>query len=131
MSFWDSFWNIFWLFFWGFAMFSYLLVLFHVVADLFRDRSLPGWSKAIWVVCMFFLPFLTVLVYLVARGPGMAARQAASVQAAQEATEEYVRGLAGTSPSDEITKARALLDAGTITEPEFTALKERALANWG
>lgn len=132
MSFWDNFWNIFWLFFWTFAFFAYLVVLFHVVADLFQDTSLSGWWKALWAVCIFFLPFLTVLVYLLARGEGMTARQALRAERARESTESYIRSVSGaSSPAEEIGRAKALLEAGTITESEFTALKYRALASNG
>ena len=128
MSFWDSFWNIFWMFFWTFALCAYLIVLFRIVVDLFQDTSLSGWWKALWVVCLFFLPFLTALIYLVARGSAMAARQAASAERARESTESYIRSVSGgQSPAEEIAKAKALLEAGTISESEFTALKHRAL----
>ena len=123
-----SFWNIFWVFFWTFAFFAYLMVLFHILVDLFQDTSLSGWWKALWVVCLCFLPFLTALVYLLARGEGMAARQAVRAERARESTETYIRSVSGsTSPAEEIAKAKALLEAGTISESEFTALKHRAL----
>lgn len=132
MSFWDSFWNIFWMFFWTFALFAYLIVLFRIVVDLFQDPSLSGWWKALWVICLFFLPFLTALVYLVARGKAMAERQALHAEMARESTENYIRSVSGgPSPADEIAKAKALLEAGTISESEFTALKYRALASNG
>lgn len=131
MGFWDNFWNVFWLFFWFFALFAYLIVLFQVVTDLFRDAVLPGWSKALWVVCFFFLPFLTVLAYLLVRGPGMAIRQTIRAESAQEAAENYFRGLVGTGSAEEIAKAKSLLDSGAITEQEFTVLKNRALAGPG
>lgn len=132
MSFWDSFWNIFWMFFWTFALFAYLIVLFRIVVDLFQDTALSGWWKALWVVCLFFLPFLTALVYLVARGGAMAARQALQAKMARESTESYIRSVSGPpSPAEEIAKAKALLEAGTISESEFAALKYRALASNG
>ncbi len=132
MSFFDNFWNIFWTFFWIFAWSAYLIVLFYVVADLFQDSNLSGWWKAMWVVCIFFLPFLTVLVYLLARGPGMAARQAVRAENARASTESYIRSVSsGPSPAEEIAKAKALLDSGTINETEFNFLKERAFANNG
>jgi hypothetical protein len=78
-------------------------------------------------VFLVFVPFLTALVYLVARGEGMVQRQMRDSRRAQEATEDYVRSLAGSSPADEITKAKALLDSGTITADEHAALKAKAL----
>lgn len=132
MSFWDNFWNVFWVFFWTFAFFAYLIVLFRVVVDLFQDARLSGWWKALWVLCICFVPFLTVLVYLLARGEGMAARQAFRAERARESTESYIRSVSGApSPAEEIAKAQALLEAGTISESEFTALKHRALTSNG
>jgi ABC-type multidrug transport system fused ATPase/permease subunit len=128
MSFWDNFWNIIWVFFWGFAFVAYLFALFAVIADLFRDRALNGWWKALWIIFLVFLPFLTVLVYMIARGRGMAERSQRQAQAASDATEKYIRNVSGTSASDEIAKAKALLDNGTITQDEYAALKSKALA---
>lgn len=124
---WDNFWSIVWFFFWSFAFISYLFALFAVVSDLFRDHALGGWAKAVWLVCLVFVPFLTVLVYLVARGRGMAERSERGAAQAQRAADDYIRGVAGSSPSDEIMKAKALLDAGTITPDEYERLKGAAL----
>lgn len=128
MGFWDDIWNVIWFFFWMFAFIAYLFALFSVVGDLFRDRELSGGWKAVWFVLLVFVPFLTVLVYLVVRGSGMAARSERAATRSQAATEEYIRSVAGVSPADEIAKARALYDAGAITDAEFAQLKARALA---
>ena len=85
---WDDFWSIVWFFFWSFAFISYLFALFAVVSDLFRDHTLGGWGKAVWLVCLVFVPFLTVLVYLVARGPGMAERSERGAAQAQRAADD-------------------------------------------
>ncbi|QBE48925.1 SHOCT domain-containing protein [Leucobacter triazinivorans] len=128
MGFWSSFWDIIWIFFWSFAFLAYLIALFTVIGDLFRDRTLNGWWKALWLIFMIFLPFLTVLVYLIARGRGMAERNQKQVKDAQDATDQYIRSVAGGgSPADEIAKAKALLDAGTITPQEYEAIKTKAL----
>ena len=124
---WNDAWNVIWSFFWMFAFIAYLFALFAVVADLFRDHKLNGWWKALWILFLVFVPFLTVLVYLIARGPGMQIRAERSAQQAQDATESYIRTVAHHSPADEITKAKALLDEGTITETEFGMIKARAL----
>lgn len=124
---WDNVWSIIWFFFWSFAFISYLFALFAVVGDLFRDEALGGWGKALWIFCLVFVPFLTVLVYLVARGKGMAERSQRSAVQAQRAADEYIRGVAGSSPADEIAKAKALLDTGTITPDEYERLKGAAL----
>ena len=121
-------WNIVWSVFWAFAFVSYLIALFSVVGDLFRDRRLNGWLKALWFVFLVFVPFLTVLVYLIARGRGMSERQAAQVKRTQEDTDDYIRNVAGWSPSDEILKAKSLRDNGTITQQEYEAIKQRAIA---
>lgn len=124
----SSLWDAFWLFFWIFAFVAYLMALFSVIGDLFRDRELSGWWKALWILALFVLPFLTLLVYLIARGDGMARRNVKAVREQQESAEEYIKTVAGTSPADEIARAKALLDAGTITAEEYEALKAKALA---
>lgn len=123
-----NFWDIVWLFFWSFALIAYLYALFAIIGDLFRDHKLNGWWKALWILFLLFVPFLTALVYLIVRGPGMAERQQRAVKQAQSAADSYIRTVAGTSPSEEIAKAKSLLDAGTITPAEFETLKARALA---
>jgi ABC-type multidrug transport system fused ATPase/permease subunit len=129
MDFWNNFWDIIWFFFWSFAFISYLFALFAIVADLFRDRTLNGWWKALWIVFLVFVPFLTALVYLIARGRGMAERSQRQAQETQSRADDYIRTVAGPSSADEIAKAKALLDAGTITSDEYAVLKSRALAN--
>jgi hypothetical protein len=122
--------------FWGtefhilsfFIFVAYLLVLFHIVVDLFRDHELGGFAKVLWFICLIFLPFLTALVYIIARGGGMGARRRAEAQQAQAEAEAYIRHVAGKSPADQIADARALLDAGTISQQEFEKLKAKALS---
>ena len=128
MSFWDNFWNVIWVIFWSFAFVAYLFALFAVVADLFRDHRLNGWWKALWIIFLVFVPFLTVLVYLIARGRGMAERSAQAQTQAPSATDDYIKQVAGASPADEIAKAKSLLDAGTITQDEYNSLKSKILA---
>lgn len=123
-----DFWDFFWLIVYGFFFVAYLLVLFQVVADLFRDRNLSGWWKAVWLLFLIFLPVLTAFVYLIARGRGMAERQNEVVSEARRETESYIREVATASPADQIAGARTLLDAGTITQGEFERLKTKALA---
>ncbi|GAB3586048.1 SHOCT domain-containing protein [Leifsonia lichenia] len=126
---WNNFWNVIWLIFWAFAFVAYLFALFAIIGDLFRDRKLNGWWKALWIIFLIFLPFLTALVYLIARGRGMAERQARDVQQAQSQADDYIRTVASTSPADDIAKAKQLLDQGVITAGEFDALKAKALGN--
>ncbi|MET0932261.1 MAG: PLDc N-terminal domain-containing protein [Mycetocola sp.] len=127
MDIWDTLWDFIWLFFWSFAFIAYLMAIFAVIIDLFRDRSLNGWLKAVWIIFLIFVPFLTVLVYLIARGNSMAERSQRDAVNARQETDKYIREVAGSSSADEIAKAKALLDAGTITSQEYESLKARAL----
>lgn len=123
-----DFWDFFWLMIYSFFFVAYLMVLFQVVADLFRDKELSGWWKAVWMVFLIFLPVLTAFVYLISRGRGMAQRQAEVVTEARRDTESYIRDVATASPADQIASAKSLLDTGTITPGEFERLKTKALA---
>lgn len=131
MSFWNSLGDILWWTLWFFAFFAYLWAVIAIITDLFRDHKLNGWLKAVWIIFLIFVPFLTALVYLIARGNGMAERAQKEARQYQQATDEYIRQTAGTaaSPSDEIAKAKALLDAGTISQAEYDQLKARALSH--
>jgi hypothetical protein len=124
-----GFWDFFWLLIWSYFLFAYLMLLFQVFRDLFRDRQLGGFAKGLWALGMIVAPFLGILIYLFARGRGMAARQAGSARQARAETDQYIRSVAGTSSStDEIASAKGLLDDGTITQTEFDRLKVKALA---
>jgi hypothetical protein len=124
-----SFWEAVWLIVVGFAFIVQLMLMFMIVSDLFRDRNSSGAVKALWIVALLVLPLLTALVYLVVRGRGMAERSAREAVAVQEAQEAYIREVAGsTAPTDQIAQARALLDAGAISQPEYDRLKDKALA---
>ncbi|WP_280230528.1 PLD nuclease N-terminal domain-containing protein [Nocardia cyriacigeorgica] len=123
-----SVWEVLWLILVSFAFIAYLLLLFFIIGDLFRDRETSGWVKAVWIVFLFVLPLLTSLVYLIVRGKGMAERQATAVREAQTAQQEYIRETAGTSPAAQIADARKLLEDGTISQTEFDQLKTKALS---
>ncbi|WP_341942328.1 PLDc N-terminal domain-containing protein [Microbacterium sp. LWH10-1.2] len=122
------FWEILSWMLWAVVFISYLFALFAIITDLFRDRALNGWWKAVWIVFLIFLPFLTALVYLIARGGGMAERGQRAAADAEDSARASLRELAGKSPSDEIAAASALLQAGTITQDEFALLKSKALS---
>jgi hypothetical protein len=111
-----------------FFFIAYLIVLFQVVVDLFRDSEMGGGSKVLWLIGLIFLPVLTALIYILARGRGMADRQRAAVRSAKADTDAYIRDVAGKSPADQIADAKKLLDAGTISNDEFARLKAKALA---
>lgn len=129
MFFLNSLWDWFWFLFWAFAYVAYLFALIYIIIDVFRDHSLNGWLKAVWLIFLVFVPFITALVYLIARGSGMAERAARKQQEYEEYSEDYIRSVSFANPADEITKAKTLLDAGTITQGEFDALKSKALGN--
>mgnify|MGYP006296449111 CR=1 FL=1 len=124
----SNFWDVFWLMISTFFFIAYLLIMFQIVVDLFRDGELGGGWKVLWMIGLIFLPVLTAIVYIIARGESMAARQQARVQRAKADTETYIREVAGKSPAAHIAEAKALLDAGTITQAEFDQLKAKALA---
>ncbi|MEU6135158.1 PLDc N-terminal domain-containing protein [Nocardioides sp. NPDC047086] len=124
-----SFWDIIWFIIVSFAFVAYLMILFNIVTDLFRDKSTSGGVKALWMLGLVFLPFLMAVIYLIVRGKGMAERQSQAVEQARQAQDEYIRTVAGASPSEEIAKAQQLLAAGTITQDEFASLKAKAMTN--
>ena len=125
----SNFWDLVWLMFGTFFFISYLMILFQVVADLFRDSKLGGVAKGVWIVALVFLPLLTALAYVITRGRGMAERQRAVEERTKADAEAYIRQVAGgPSPADQIASAKKLLDAGTISQEEFARLKAMALA---
>ncbi|MBJ8345123.1 SHOCT domain-containing protein [Antrihabitans sp. YC2-6] len=124
----DSFLDFLWVIIVGFFFIAYLMVMFSIIGDLFRDRSSSGGMKAVWIFCLILFPFITALVYMVVKGSGMAERQHAAVANAVERQEAYIRQVAGKSAAAQITEAKELLDQGAITEAEFATLKAKALA---
>ena len=125
---WGSTWDFLWHFLIIFAWIAYLLVLFQILTDLFwRDHTTSGFAKAIWVIFLFVFPWLTALIYVIARGKGMSERARAAAQAARQQTDDYIKQAAGRSPAQEIADAKSLLEAGTINQAEFDALKAKAL----
>jgi ABC-type multidrug transport system fused ATPase/permease subunit len=123
----DIIWSMLWLFF----LFIWIMILVQVLIDLFRDHTMGGVAKALWVVALIFLPFITVFVYIIARGSGMAERSMKQAQAQQKQFDSYVQSVAGSSSSgaaEQIEKAKSLLDSGAITQAEFDQLKAKALA---
>ena len=132
MTYWDTLWSVLGVIFSVFVFAAYLIVVFMIVNDLFRDHKLAGWAKGIWIIALIFVPFLTALVYFIARGRDMSERQYAFAQEGRAATDEYVRQAARpSSPAQEIEHARSLFDGGTITADEYDHLKTRALGRPG
>ena len=124
----SNFWDLIWLIVSTFIFIAYLLVLFQIVADLFRNTEMSGWAKALWIIGLIFLPMLTAVVYIIINGGDMAKRQLEAVKRARSETDAYIRHVAGKSPAEQIADAKALLEAGTINAEEFAQLKAKALA---
>jgi len=124
----SNFWDLIQLLLSTFVLIVYLLILFQIIGDLFRDSELGGGFKVLWIIGLVILPGLTAIVYIIARGRGMAERQRASLARAKSDTDAYIRNVAGKSPAEQIADAKALLDAGTINQAEFDRLKEKALS---
>ena len=124
----SNFWDLIQLLLSTFVLIVYLLILFQIIGDLFRDSELGGGSKVLWIIGLVLIPGLTAIIYIITRGRGMAERQRASLQRAKSDTDAYIREVAGKSPAEQIADAKALLDAGTINQDEFAKLKAKALA---
>ena len=124
----SNFWDLIQLLLSTFVLIVYLLILFQIIGDLFRDSELGGGYKVLWIIGLIILPGLTAIIYIIARGRGMAERQRASLARAKSDTDAYIRNVAGKSPAEQIADAKALLDAGTINQAEFEKLKSKALS---
>jgi Phospholipase_D-nuclease N-terminal/Short C-terminal domain len=121
----DVLWTMIIFFLWV----AWLVVLFRIIADVFRRHDTSGWVKALWIVFVIVLPFLGVLVYLIAHGDDMGRRDLEQSRAARAEFDDYVRSVADSGgPAAEIDRAKQLLDSGAINQAEFEAIKARALA---
>ena len=109
-----------------FVIWIWILVV--ILSDLFRDHELSGWLKAVWVLFLVFIPFLTALVYLIARGHGMRERAIAQQAEAKKQFDQYVQEQAtAASPAEELAKLSDLKDKGAISQEEFDAQKAKLL----
>jgi len=107
----------------------WIWILITILSDLFRDHELSGWGKAAWVLFLVFIPFLTALIYLIARGEGMRDRTVKAQADAKKHFDEYVREQAhATSPADELHKLAELKDRGALSQEEFERAKVKLLA---
>jgi hypothetical protein len=123
-----SIWDFFAWFFWFYIAIACISIFIRVIIDVFRDPTLNGWAKALWVLFLVFLPFLAAFIYLIARGGSMAQRSAARGRQAEAETADYIGSVAGTSSAaSEIESGKKLLDSGAISPTEFEALKAKAL----
>jgi preprotein translocase subunit YajC len=112
-----------------FVWIAWFLLLFHVIADVFRRRDASGGKKTLWLIFLIFVPFLGVFIYLIANSDDMARRSMEQAEASRAQMDDYVRTTAGSGgAAGEIEKAKGLLDSGAITQAEFDAIKAKALA---
>ena len=105
----------------------WIWILFTIITDLFRDHEMSGWGKAIWIFFLIFLPFITALIYLIARGNGMRDRTIQAQVDAKKHFDDYVRQTASTSPADELHKLQELKEKGALTDEEFQKAKSKLL----
>jgi putative oligomerization/nucleic acid binding protein/phospholipase D-like protein len=121
----DVLWTIVIFFVWV----AWLMILFRLLGDIFRRHDISGWGKAAWLVFLIVLPFLGVLIYLIANGEEMRKRDEEHARAAHAQFDDYVKSVSASSgPAAEIDKAKQLLDSGAITQAEFDAIKAKAIA---
>ena len=117
---------------WSMSIFFYwviwIWIVITVLVDIFRRHDISGWAKAAWVIFVVILPWLGVLIYLIAQHDGMRERSIKQAQGQQQEFDDYVRETAGGGAAADIAKAKELLDTGAITQAEFEALKAKALA---
>jgi hypothetical protein len=107
----------------------WIWILITILSDLFRDHELSGWAKAAWVLFLVFIPFLTALIYLIARGEGMRDRTIKAQADAKKHFDEYVRDQAqAASPADELHKLAELKDKGALSAEEYDKAKAKLLA---
>lgn len=112
-----------------FLFIAWIWVMVSVIADIFRSDDLNGWAKGLWVLFVIILPWLGVLVYLIARGDGMAQRSAADAAAMDQAQRAYIQDAAagGSSSADQLAKLASLKDSGAISADEYAAAKAKVL----
>jgi hypothetical protein len=116
--------------FWIFMFIIWFWLLITIFGDIFRSDDLGGFAKTLWIIFVIVLPYLGIFVYLIARGKGMAERNVAAMQSAQQAQAEYIKSVAGsgsTSAADEIARLADLKDKGVLSEEEFASAKAKAL----
>ncbi|GAB3790963.1 SHOCT domain-containing protein [Nocardioides ungokensis] len=115
-----------------FLFFAWFMCLYWVLSDIFRSKDLGGGMKTLWVIFVIVIPWLGILVYLIARGHGMHERQLEQAKEIQAAQAEYIKSVAAPSsgdPAGQIANAKGLLDSGAITQAEFDQIKAKALAS--
>jgi ABC-type multidrug transport system fused ATPase/permease subunit len=112
-----------------FVFVIYFWILITIFGDLFRDHQLSGWGKAGWILVLFLVPFLGMLIYLIARGEGMRERAVKEQADMRRHMDDYIRETAGGASSvDELAKLSELKDKGAISDAEFEQAKAKLLA---
>jgi hypothetical protein len=121
--------DVLWAMLWFFLLIAWIWVVISVIVDIFRSDDLSGWAKALWTIFVIIIPWLGVLIYLIARGQGMAERSYKQAAEQEARTRAYIQDAAASgSTADEIAKLAALRDAGTITDAEYESQKAKLLA---
>ena len=114
----------------AFVFMAYLILVFVIVGDLMRDHELSCWWKAVWIIALILIPWLTGLLYIIVRGKGMAQRSADEAARIQKAQAEYIKQVSGNDdPATQIANAKKHHDEGVINDQEFADLKAKALAS--
>ncbi|MER5734862.1 MULTISPECIES: SHOCT domain-containing protein [unclassified Streptomyces] len=123
--------SVFWSMLWFFLWILWFILLFRIIMDIFRDHEMNGWAKAGWLAFVILLPFLGVLVYVIARGKDMGRREIAQARAQQRDFDAYIRetasGAARPNSVDELARLSELRSRGDITEEEFLRAKALVL----
>ncbi|HEX3361611.1 MAG TPA: SHOCT domain-containing protein [Solirubrobacterales bacterium] len=106
----------------------WIWILFTIIGDIFRDHDMSGWAKAIWIIFLVFIPYISMIVYLVVRGSGMRERTLKAQSEAKQHFDSYVQEQAHTSPADELHKLNDLKEKGALSPAEFDQAKAKLLA---
>lgn len=121
--------GLFWTMMWMFLWIAWIVLLFRVIGDIFRSRDMGGWAKALWAIFVIVIPWLGVLVYLIANGDKMSERDDEQARAQDAAFRSYVQDAASTGgTADELSKLATLQAKGVITDAEFAQQKNKLLA---
>jgi hypothetical protein len=120
--------DLIWTMFIFFAWIIWFWLLITIFGDIFRRHDASGFTKVLWIIFVIVLPFLGVFIYMIANHEGMTQRNIERAQAQQAQMDQYVKSVAGGGAAAEIERAKGLLDSGAITQSEFDAIKQKALA---
>ena len=119
--------EVLWTMIWFTCLFIWIWIAISVIMDIFRSHDMGGFAKVLWIIFVFFLPFLGVFVYLIARGGKMQQHNVEAMKAQDAAMKDYIRQAAGTGAADEVERLHGLLEKGAITQAEYDAQKAKLL----